>query len=155
MNSRLERLKVTIGKCQKVEEIFAKQGIRGKEPEYYDDLIAGFNAATRGGFHFGWSLVFKTPVSSRSDEEERNAEPTYIEVKLKSEEDELFEVDYFPDTDTWGVEGSTEIGNDGTEATRSLAADCRVSAGDFRRIGEDEAMKIIATICAFYKAQPV
>jgi hypothetical protein len=156
MNSRLERLKVTIEKCLKVEEVFARQGIRGQEPIHYDDIIAGFNAPARSGFLFGWDLVFKTPVRSAPKEEQEGREPTYIEVRLASEQADgrLIEVTYFPANNSWVVVGSTLIGWDGTETVRNLAADCQLSAGDWRKIGEDEAMKIIATLAAFYKRQP-
>jgi hypothetical protein len=157
MNSRLERLKKTIEKCEKVEETFAKHRIRGQEAVHYDDIIAGFDTPPRSGFLLDWDLVFRRVNPSASKEEQEGWEPTSIEVALTGGEDveRLILVSYFPDTNIWGVEGSTRIGGDGTEATRSLAADCRVSAGDFHRIGEDEAMKIIATLCAFYMSQPV
>jgi hypothetical protein len=155
MNSRLERLKVTIGKCEKIEEIFAQQGVRGKEPIRYDDLVAGFNSVVRSGFHFNWNLVFKNPVYSAPKEEQDGREPTYIEIKLSTEEDELIEVNYFPAENIWRIEASAWVRGDGTEATRSLAADCRIGAGETRQIDEDEAMKIIATLTAFYVRQPV
>jgi hypothetical protein len=157
MNSRLERLKKTIGKCEKVDEIFTRNRVCGAEPTYYDDIIAGFGTPARNGYLLGWDLVFKLPVRSAPKEEREGREPICIEVSLfgVKEDERLILVSYFPDTNIWGVEGSTRVGGDGTEAIRNLAADCRVSAGDFRRIGEDEAMRIIATLCAFYTSQPV
>lgn len=156
MNSRLERLKVTIAKCLKVDEIFAKHRVRGREPTYYDDIIAGFDTPARSGFLLGWDLVFGSVDHNASQEEREGREPTSIEVSLigGEENERLFVINYFPDTNIWGVEGSTRIGLDGTEAIRSLAADCRLSAGEKRQIGEDEAMKITATLAAFYVKQP-
>ena len=156
MNSRLERLKVTIEKCLKIEEVFTKQGVRGQEPKYYDDIIAGFEAPARSGFYLSWNFVFGGPAYSNPREKREGREPTYIDVGFSGGEsgDRLILVTYLPETNAWMVEGSKGIGNDGTEAIRSLAADCRLSAGDRRQIGEDEAMKIIATLAAFYKRQP-
>ncbi len=155
MNSRLERLKVTIEKCEKIEEIFTRQHVRGTEPKHYDDVIAGFDAPARSGFLLGWDLVVKGSAGHREDLLGR--EPTCIEISLSGGErgDRLIIISYLPETRGWTVEGSTDIGLDGTPAVRNLAADCRLSAGETRQIGEDEAMKIIATICAFYRAQPV
>jgi len=155
MNSRLERLKVTIAKCEKIEEIFAKQGICGLEPTHYDDVIAGFDTPARSGFLLGWDLVVKGSAGHR--ENLLGREPTCIEISLSGGErgDRLTIISYLPETRSWTVEGSTDIGLEGTLAVRNLAADCRLSAGETRQIGEDEAMKIIATLAAFYKNQPV
>ncbi len=157
MNSRLERLKKTIVLCQKVEEIFARLRVHGHEAVHYDDIIAGFDTSARSGFLLGWDLVFGRVSPSAPKEEQERWEPTSIEVALTGgeESERLILVSYFPDANIWGVEGSTRIGGDGTETIRSLAADCRVSAGDFRQIGEAEAMKIIATLAAFYVNQPI
>jgi len=157
MNSRLERLKVTIAKCEKVDEIFTKQGVRGTEPEFYDDLIAGFDTPARSSFLLGWDLVFAAKSFQESSAEERNGrEPTYIEVVLSGGErtDRLVIVTYSPATCTWTAAGLTETDSDVPAAVHALVADCRLAAGEKRQIGEDEAMKIIATLCAFYKNQP-
>ena len=137
--------------CRFVDEIFASH-VLGQEPECYDDILAGFNATPRGNFRFGWALVRGLIHDAGKD---RNRESICIEVKLKNGDDELFEVDYFLDTDTWKLEGSTKIGNDGTEAIRSLARDCQISAGDWRLISEHEAMMVIAMLAGFFMSQPV
>ncbi|MFA5128636.1 MAG: hypothetical protein WC445_01565 [Patescibacteria group bacterium] len=155
MNSRLERLKVTIAKCEKIEEIFAKHRVRGTEPTHYDDVIAGFDTPARSGFLLRWDLVVKGSAGHR--ENLLGREPTCIEISLSGGErgDRLIILSYLPETRGWTIEGSTDIGLDGIPAIRNLAADCRLSAGEERQIGEDEAMKIIATLAVFYKSQPV
>lgn len=159
MNSRLERLKVTIEKCLKVEGVFAKHHVRGAEPVYYDDTIAGFTAQPRNGFHLNWDLVFGPLPASAPDKERRDGEPTYIEVKLSGggETDTgLFEVNYLPALNQWILNVSKCVGGDGTEEpVRNLAADCQIGANERRQIGEDEAMKIISTLAAFFMSQPV
>ncbi len=157
MNSRLERLKKTIGKCEEVDEIFTRNRVCGAEPTYYEDIIAGFHSVKRNGFDVLWDLVFEEPSHSRPDSESRDKEPTYIDFRLSSDEADgcLFEVSYLPATNQWTLCASNRVGGDGTEIVRNLAADCRISAGETRQIGEDEAMKLIATLCAFYASQPV
>ncbi|MFZ5364230.1 MAG: hypothetical protein ACOZAG_01980 [Patescibacteria group bacterium] len=153
MNSRLRRLERTIERCLKIEDVFTRRGVCGKEPIHYDDLIAGFEAPKRNGFDLSWSLV-----SSRPPKEDRE-EPPYIEVLLGSDEtrctdSRLIEVLYLPTRNVWVVEGSNFIGNDGNDALRTLASDCRLSAGETRQISEAEAMQIIAILVSFYKSQP-
>jgi hypothetical protein len=156
MNTRLRRLERTIGKCLMVEDIFAAQGVCGEEPIYYDDIIAGFSVPPRNGFFLDWDLVFRPPAHSTSREEEKDHEPTCIEVVLSGGErgDRLILVSYFPEYGIWVIKGSTDIGLDGNEALSVLANVCQLSAGETRRISEDEAMRIIVTLVLFYKRQP-
>jgi hypothetical protein len=157
MNSRLERLKKTIEKCEKVEEIFTRQGVSGEEIEISEDgkgttVIAGFDGKRSDRFFFGWHLV------SHGLENDYGKKPAYFEVELfdGTQDNECrISVFYFPTENEWMVEGANGIGLDGPAIIRSLAADCRLSAGEKRQIGEDEAMKIIATLCAFFMSQPV
>jgi hypothetical protein len=157
MNSRLERLKSTIYKCEQIEETFSRRGVRGQEPKYYDDILAGFEAPVRSGFFLSWSLVFVRPDHSNPKEKQEGREPTYIDVGFSGGEfgDRLIEVTYRPENNVWLVKGSKEIGNDGTEAVRNLAADCRLSAGETRQVSQSEAMWIIAMLANFYVKQPV
>ncbi len=157
MNSRLERLKATIAKCEKVDEVFTKQGVCGAEPEFYDDLVAGRDTPARSTFLLGWDLIFETTNFQKSSVEKRKGrEPTRIEVVLYGgrKTDPVIIVSYFPAIRTWVGAGMIVADSDVSAAVHALVADCRLSPGESRQISEAEAMKIIATLAAFYKSQP-